>query len=324
MMRYIASLFIVYFFLACGSSDSPRLTVDETATTNDKTLGTWILSTSGFDNTNATQGSANYILGNLANRNIKHIDQLVSFELLGDNSYRIAYEEGLMEFITKAVSEGIRVNLLINDKELFNKDNYEDSMKKVETIIDFNNRLVSTNGTRILGIKFRVDLERSTGWIQSHSEAIYNSLYFLFQAKAKIAREGAGMLVSVDVDDSWESGSYSISFNYKDKTFTQHILDTVDYITVLSFGREVGEVMSKIEEELLYCRDEQLTNRIVPALAVSPIVNLSDSFYGLQDSTLFWSTLYALQREVEGDLRIPMIMIENFEYFDQIPPIPAN
>ncbi|MBN2824416.1 MAG: hypothetical protein JXQ76_03750 [Campylobacterales bacterium] len=326
MIRYITSLFIVYFFLACGSSDSPYLTTGDDAATKDKTLGTWILSTSGFDNinTNSTQNSTNYILANLANRNIKHIDQLVSFVLLEDDSYQIANEDGLMEFIAMAIDEGIRVNLLINDKELFNKDNYEDSMKKVETIIDFNNNLISTKGKNILGIKFRVDLERSNGWAKSHSEAIYNYLYFLYQARAKIKREGSSMLVSVDVDDAWESGSYSISFNHKDKTFTQHILDTVDYITVLSFSRDVGGVMSKIEDELQYCKDEQLTNRIVPALAVSPIVNLSDSFYGLQDTTLFWSTLNALQREVEDDLRVPMIMIENFEYFDHIPPVPAN
>jgi len=323
MKRYIASLFIVFFFAACGGSDSPYLTTADEQVKG-KTLGTWILTTSSFENSNATQSSPSYIFANLANRNIKHIDQLISFERLTDNSYQIANEEGLMDFIVQASKEGVRANLLINDAEFFTKSNYDESMKKVETIMDFNNLLRSNYATKLLGIKFRVDIERSKGWAISRSDTLYNGLYFLYQAKSKIDREGSKLLLSIDVDDAWESGSYSLSYNHNDKTFTEHLLDTVDYITVLSFSRDVGGVMSKIEDELQYCKDEQLTNRIVPALAVSPILNASDSFYGLSDTTLFWNTLNGLQKELENDLRVPMIMIESFEYFDQIPPVPAN
>jgi len=321
MVRYIVSILIVFFLASCGSSDSSRLdTTDEVV--NGKTLGTWILSTSSFDDVNTSQ---NVVFANLANRGIKHIDQLISFELLMDNSYRVANEDKLMDFIEVARNEGIRVNLLINDRELFNGVNYEDSMKKVETIIDFNNNLALAKGVKILGIKFRVDLERSAGWAQSSGDAVYNYLYFLYQAKAKIAREGASLLISVDVDDAWDSGSYAVSFNHKDKNFTYHIIDIVDYITVLSFSREVGGVMALIEDELQYLREEQLTYRIVPSLAISPIENSSDTFYGVNDGgTLFWATLNALQKELESDIRVPMIMIENFGYFDQIPPVPAN
>lgn len=323
MKRYIASLFIVYFLVACGGSDSPYLTTAQEQVRG-KTLGTWILTTSSFENSNATQSSPSYIFANLANRNIKHIDQLISFEHLTDNSYQIANEEELMDFIAQASKEGIRANLLINDTEFFTQSNYEESMKKVETIMDFNNLLISIHATKLIGIKFRVDMERSQGWATNRHDTLYNTLYFLYQAKTKIEREGSTLFLSVDVDDAWESGSYSLSYNHNDKTFTEHLLDTVTYITVLSFSRDVGGVMSKIEDELQYCKDEQLTNRIVPALAVSPILNAGDSFYGLRDSTLFWNTLNQLQKEVEDDLRVPMIMIESFEYFDQIPPVPAS
>jgi hypothetical protein len=323
MVRYLASIFIALVLVSCGGSDSPSLESSD-ETTSGKTVGTWILSTATYADGNSSTTSTSYVFANLANRGIKHIDQLVSFELLDDYSYQIADEDALMEFIAKAIDEGIRVNLLINDREFANGENYEESMKKIETIIDFNQNLAENKYVTLLGIKLRVDLERSNGWVQSNHDALYNYLYFLYQAKAKIAREGSSMLLSVDVDDAWDSGSYSISFNHKDKNFTHHIIDIVDYITVLSFSREAGGVMSKISGELQYLKDEQLTNRVVPALAVSPIINTNNTFYGLEDTSLFWTTLSQLQTMVADDKRIPMIMIENFEYLDQIPPVPAN
>lgn len=324
MVRYIASIFLVFVLLSCGGSDSPSLSTTEDGVVNGKTLGTWILTTQTYDDTNGTVYTSNYTFANLANRNIKHIDQLISFEQLADKSYRIANEEGLMSFIQTAVNEGVRVNLLINDADFCNEANYEASMSKIESIIDFNTNLYSNTSTALLGIKLRVNLERSTGWALNAANATYNYLNFLFQAKATIAREGSNMLLSVDVDDAWDSGSYSISFNRKDKNLTYHIIDIVDYITVLSFSQDVGGVMALIDDEMMYLRDEQLTNRLVPALAVSPIQNRADTFYGLSDTTLFWSMLNSLQLELQDDLRVPMIMIENFEYFDQIPPVPAN
>ncbi|MEA2028392.1 MAG: hypothetical protein U9N49_05405, partial [Campylobacterota bacterium] len=254
---------------------------------------------------------------------VTHIDQLVSFEILSDNSYRIANEDRLVEFVTMAIDEGIRVNLLINDKDFMYKANYEESMSKIETLMDFNENLVESKAVKLLGIKLRVDLERSTGWVINQHDAVYDYLYFLFQVDKLLEREESKLLLSVDVHDAWDSGDYAISFNTKDKNFTYHIIDIVDYITVLSFSRSAGAVMEKIDGELEYLRDEQLANRIVPSLAVSPLSNPGDSFYGLADTTHFWITLNELQELVADDIRVPMIMIESFEYFDQIPPVPV-
>jgi len=321
MIRIILSFVIAFLLVSCGETNSPRLGLSDEDTSTQKTVGTWILSTSSYDDVTV---DPNYILGNLANRGITHIDQLVSFELLADNSYRIANEDRLVEFVTMAIDEGIRVNLLINDNDFMYRGNYEESMSKIETLMDFNNNLVATKAIKLLGIKLRVDLERSTGWALNQHDAVYNYLYFLFQVDKLLEREKSNLLLSVDVDDVWDSGDYAISFNTKDKNFTYHIIDIVDYITVLSFSRSAGAVMEKIDGELEYLRDEQLANRIVPSLAVSPLSNANDSFYGVADTTHFWITLNELQELVADDIRVPMIMIDSFDYFDQIPPVPAS
>jgi len=321
MIQYLASFVLLFFLASCGGSNSSAL--DATGqSVEGKPLGTWILTTSSFDDPDNV--TSEYILGNLASRGIKYIDQLVTFELLSDNSYQIANEDYLIDFIEKANAEGIHVNLLINDQELFNISNYEDTMKKVETILDLNSNLYSIYSINLLGIKFRVDLERSQSWIAGHHDATYNYLYFLYQINLLLEREGSSLLISADVDHAWDSGEYAISFNNKDKNLVYHIIDIVDYVTVLSFSRSAGGVMEKIEDELQYLKDEQLANRVVPVLAVSPIDNLYESFYGIEDSTYFWDTLDELQYLVADEIGVPIIMIEHFEYFDQIPPVPAN
>ena len=127
MIRYIASIFVAFFFVACGDSNSSRLDSTQEAPTG-KRLGAWLLDTSSYENNDTAQ--RNYIFANLANRSIKHIDQAVAFELQDDNSYKIAHEDNLIDFIATAIGEGIRVNLLINQQELFANNSYEEAMKK--------------------------------------------------------------------------------------------------------------------------------------------------------------------------------------------------
>ncbi len=319
MIKYFLSFLLGVFFLAsCGSSDPIKLS-DEALVGTTRPLGVWIKSTKTFDSNLST----NQTFGALSSRGIKHIDQLITMQQNSDKSYSIINESLLADFISSAYSEGIRVNLFLEGNDLFNGDNHKDTLSKLETIIDFNNNLAVTTGLSILGVKYRVDLEHSTGWANSHQNATYNYLYYLLKAKALLEREGSTFKISVDTNSAWSSSNYTISFNKKDKALSSHIIDIVDYITILSFSRDGDDIYSIISNELQYIKDEQLTYRLAPSMAISPLVDATTSFYGM-DSTIFWRELDKLQGWIAEDKRVAMIMIEDFDYLDQIPSIPAN
>ena len=319
MIKYFVSFLLGIFFLAsCGSSDPIKLS-DKALEGTKRPLGVWIKSTKTFDgNFSTTQTFAT-----LARIEIKHIDQLITMEQNQDKSYSIVNEALLSDFIYKAYTEGMSVNLFLEGTNLFNKDNHKDTLSKLEAIVDFNKNLILTKGVSILGIKYRVDLERSTAWANSHQDATYNYLYYLVKAKALLDRESPTLKISVDTNSAWSSSNYTISFNGKDKSLSSHIIDIADYITILSFSRDGNDIYSIISNELQYIKDEQLTYRLVPSMAISPLEDTTTSFYGL-DSTVFWSELNKLQDWIAEDKRVAMIMIEDFEYLDQIPPVPAN
>jgi len=319
MIKYLVSFLLgVFFLVSCGSSDPIKLS-DEALAGTTRPLGVWIKSTKTFDgNFSTTQTFAT-----LTRIEIKHIDQLIIMEQNQDKSYRIVNEALLSDFIYTAYSEGISVNLFLDGSNLFNKDNHKDTLSKLETIIDFNKNLVTTKGVSILGIKYRVDLERSTDWANSHQDATYNYLYYLLKAKALLDRESPTLKLSVDTNSAWSSSNYTISFNGKDKVLSSHIIDIANYITILSFSRDGNDIYSIISNELQYIKDEQLTYRLVPSMAISPLEDTTTSFHGV-DSTIFWRELDKLQDWIAEDKRVAMIMIEDFDYLDQIPPVPAN
>jgi len=319
-MKYIIALFISLFYISCSTSSSDRIET-ELPQESGKPLGTWVLNSNNLnDNSSKSQ-----FFANCSSRGIKHIDQSIDMELLDDGSYRVIDESGLVDFIVEVFQEGMSFNILINDANAFNGVNHQDSLKKLEAIIDFNNELTSLIGIGVLGVKYRVDLENSTGWAESHHQATYDYLYYLFQVKEKIKRENANLLLSVDASAGWDSASYAISFNTKDKKFIYHIIDIVDYVTLFSFARDESSIYSAISNELRYVRDKQKTNCIVPSLAVSPQLNESNTFYGIDDNgESFWNTLNGFQDVVEDDMRVPLIMIENYHHFDQIPAVVPN
>jgi hypothetical protein len=319
-MKYIIALFISLFYISCSTSSSDYIETNLPQESG-KPLGTWVLNSNNLDD----NSSKSQFFANCSSRGIKHIDQSIDMQLLDNGSYEIIDKSSLVDFIIEVYKEGMTFNVLINDPDAFNKTNYEDSFRKLETIIDFNTELTSLIGIGVLGVKYRVDLASSTGWAKSHHQATYDYLYYLFQAKEKIKRENATLLLSVDASAGWDSSSYAISFNTKDKKFIYHIIDIVDYVTLFSFGRDEASIYSAISDELRYVRDKQKTNCIVPSLAVSPQLNESDTFYGIDDNgASFWETLNGFQDVVEDDMRVPLIMIENYHHFDQIPAVRPN
>jgi hypothetical protein len=319
MIKYFISFLLGLFFLAsCGSSDPIKLS-DKALEGTKRPLGVWIKNTKTFDSNLST----NQIFGALSSRGIKHIDQLITMSQNEDKSYSIINESLLLDFISKAYNEGIRVNLFLEGNNLFNKDNHKDTLSKLETIIDFNKKLMLIKGYSILGVKYRVDLEKSTDWAKSHYNATYNYLYYLLKAKTLLEREDVNFKISVDANSAWSSSNYIISFNGKEKSLSSHIIDIVDYITILSFSRDGDVIYSMISNELQYIKDKQLTYRLAPSMAISPLADATNSFYNL-DSTIFWNELDKLQERIAEDKRVAMIMIEDFDYLEQIPPVPAN
>ncbi|SHO81702.1 hypothetical protein MNB_SV-15-1248 [hydrothermal vent metagenome] len=320
MIKHFLSFLLVIFFIAsCGSSNPIKLT-DKTLEGTKRPLGVWIKSTRTFDSNLST----NQTFGTLSSRGIKHIDQLIRMQQNEDKSFSIINESLLADFIYTAYSEGVTVNLFLEGNNLFNENNHKDTLSKLESIIDFNRNLYISKGITIFGIKYRVDLEQSTDWANNKESAIYNYLYYLKKAKTLLERENSTIKISVDTNSAWASSNYIISFDREEKSFSSHIIDIVDYITILSFSRSGDVTYSMISDELQYVRDEQFTYRVVPAMAVSPLLNSTTSFYGV-DSTIFWRELDKLQEWVSQDKRVGMlIMIEDFDYLDQIPPIPAK
>lgn len=319
-MKYIIALFISLFFISCSTSSNSPIMV-ETSTDFGKPLGTWVLNSQNIDE----NSSKSQFFANCSSRGIKHIDQLIDIKLLENGSYSIVNESNLTNFIIEVYKEGMTLNILINEANAFNEANHKDSFSKLETIIDFNKRLISSIGVGVLGVKYRVDFTNSKGWAESHHQATYNYLYYIFQAKEKIKRENSKLLLSVDASSGWDSSSYAISFNTKDKKLINHIIDIVDYVTLFSFARDESSIYSAISEELRYVRDEQKIDCIVPSLSVSPQLDKGDTFYGVDDDgASFWHTLNTLQEVVKDDIRIPLIMIENYHHFDQIPPVIPN
>jgi len=319
-MKYIIALFISLFYISCSTS-SNTIIETEVPQESGKPLGTWILNSQNIDD----NSSKSQFFANCSSRGIRHIDQTIDIKLLENGSYEIENESNLTNFIIEVYKEGMTFNILVNDADAFNGDKHLDSLKKLESIIDFNNRLISSIGVGVLGVKYRVDLTSSTGWEENKHQATYDYLYYLIRAKDKIKREGANLLLSVDASAGWDSSSYSISFNTKEKKFIYHIIDIVDYVTLFSFGKDEESIYSAISDELRYVRDEQKRECIVPSLAVSPQQNITDTFYDVDDNGVsFWNTLNGFQEVIKDDIRVPMIMIENYHHFDQIPPVKPN
>ena len=125
-------------------------------------------------------------------------------------TYSVQNAEALEKLVIDAGRQGISVNALRGDKEMFFEENHDRALEELALIIKFQRKLPAE--TRLAGIKYDVEPYLSTAWKaggETRRKVMLDYLVFLEKAEGLLEREASGLNLSVDVPFWWDKPDLS-------------------------------------------------------------------------------------------------------------------
>ncbi len=312
MIRYLSVVLLMLPMAVCQSAEKsqPR-------------LGMWSWSQSSF----ATDSARKEMLDFCQREGILHIDQHVSIKRKG-KTYAVQNAEALSKLVMDAGRQGISVNALRGEKEMFFEENHHRALEELAAVVKFRRELPAK--ARLAGIKYDVEPYLSTAWKaggETRRKVMLDYLVFLKKAEGLLDEEATDLNLSVDVPFWWDKPDLAIIFNGHNKLFIHHIQDVVDWLGIMSYRRESADVLRLVDTELSYARQIGKPESVSPGLDTIEIKGKEHwiSFWGTPPET-FRTTLAELRQELSGNPEVRLIMLHHYRslvvYLEETPDEP--
>lgn len=267
-------------------------------------LGMWAWKQSHFDTVEAQDAMLIFC----AAEGISHIDQHI-----GIKNGVVQNAKAAKQLVIKASKHSVTVNFLRGDHKMFFEKNHVRTLEDLKVIIEFNKQLPS--GAKLAGVKFDVELYLTPEWkVGGKQREKLQRDYLVFLQLASKQLKGTGLELSVDVPFWWDKPMYEIDFNGHNKPFAQHIQDSVDWISIMSYRREPQLVLQLVQGELAYAQQSGKLAAVAPGLETIKISG-KEAFvsFGNLPPEQFRKALAELRKELASNQHIRCIMLHDYE-----------
>lgn len=166
-----------------------------------------------------------------------------------DARYVLQEAEKLRPFLKAAQAHGLRVHALGGDQEDTFAANHPKVLARVDAFLAFNQQ--SPPDGRFAGLHLDVEPHALRSWKTANDEEKTSLLTQMVELHAKVAaklrKEAPGTLYGVDIvfwlDKTMPDGTpvYPVTFQGITKDPTQHLLDLVDHVGIMSYRNKAEE-----------------------------------------------------------------------------------
>ncbi len=222
-------------------------------------------------------------------------------------TYTIRLPEELARLIREATKRGIAVEALDGAKDMALAENHEESLNKLDVLIDFNQSL--PEGERFVAIHYDIEpyiLQQWKAAGESRLVVMQDLLDYYTKARKKLDERGSKMMLAADIPMWYDAktdpkDNCVLEFNGQTKNLHQHIQDICDYVGIMSYRTSAlgpNSVSQHIESELAYA--EKINKKVCCALET---IELKDTpqitFYDSKPDAL-WKEVNLLQTKYKN------------------------
>lgn len=246
--------------------------------------GMWVWATESYQ----TGAERSHLIKFCQDHQFNHLDVHFRDEQEGGR-VELTDQKELAELAKLAGKENVSISALRGSQTMFFETNHARTLRELEAIIEFNNRL--PQGSRLKGIKYDVEPQTLNEWRQGGPvrEKIMRD-YLLCLGKIHKALEHSGtkssrMDLTVDVPFWWDKEDLAIEFDGHKKLFSQHVQDLTDSVTLMSYRRDPEVVKEIVKHWGEYAA--KIDKKVLPSLLHSRARDPAESaisFYGLPTS----------------------------------------
>jgi hypothetical protein len=280
-----------------------------------KGIGMWVWSESAFSTDEARQKLIRFCVAH----QISHLDVHVK-PANREEKPIVASLDAFKALVLSAGQHHITIAALRGSPGMFFPENHGEALSELRAIIAFSRTLPA--GSAFKGIKYDVEPYRTKEWKakgDSRQVVIDGYLSFLRKARDLLLMEAPHLWLAADTPFWWDKDELMTEFEGKTKRLSEHVQDLTDYITIMSYRRNVSVVISSVENERRYAKEIQKV--IFPSLETVRLKQDPEiSFWGLTREE-FWDVVPQLLKIAETDPAIGGVMIHCYrsliEKFDQ-------
>lgn len=272
-------------------------------------LGVWSWSQEDL----MTESARTRMLNFCRDQGITQIDQHVSIRP-GSDGPSIQNASQLTSLIVQASKQGISVSGLRGDRKMFFADQHDERISELKALIQFNRNLPS--GVSLEGIKYDVEPYLTDQWKeggQRREQVMHDYLQCLTEMRRYLSLNNSKLQLSVDVPFWWDEDEHALQYDGVRKTFTQHIQDRTDSISIMSYRRSAKDVLRLAEQEFRYARNRPRSVAI--GLSFNPELGEESvtTFHG-HSVSLFRETLQDLKTALNGNSAARIIMLHDYKH----------
>ncbi len=271
-----------------------------------KGTGMWVWSEKAFSTKEERQKLVQFCV----KYHINHLDIHIRFT--PDNGIpSVKNGENIRDLILLAGESNITTAALRGNPKMFFSDNQERTLRELGAIIAFSKTLPEGNLFR--GVTFDVEPYLTKEWKakgESQRTVMLDYLTCLSRARSLLNKEASHLWLAVDTPFWWDKNELALEFRGAKKRFSEHVQDVADFIVIMSYRRNTGEIFSLVENERRYAR--QIGKVIFISLETSHL--LKDdyiSFWGLPPQEL-WEVVPRLLEATRADRAIGGVMIHSY------------
>ncbi len=257
--------------------------------------GMWVWSADAYKTTE----QQTRLLKFCRDQHFNHLDVHVRTDEQADR-VRLTDEAAMAELLKRAAEAKVSVSALRGSQKMFFEENYPRTLRELQAIIDFNNRLPA--GARFAGLKYDVEPQTLAEWRNGGSireKIMRDYLRCLARIKETLehgAPTGSRMQLSADIPFWWGKEELRIDYQGQTRPFSHHVQDLTDSVTLMSYRRDSKLVKQLVENERAYA--VRLGKTVLPSLLHSKSANPAESslsFYGLPTAEYL-----RVRQELEG------------------------
>ena len=219
--------------------------------------------------------------------------------------------EAVEDLVSQARRRRISTTAVRGSPRMFLARNGERTLAELRAIIAFNRALPT--GRSLKGVTYDVEPYLADEWkagAASRRAVMLEYLDALRKARSLLRAQAPGLRLAVDIPFWWDRDDLRIGFRGREKRFSEHVQDATDYVVLMSYRRQPGQVLATAENEMRYARR---TNKVVfLALETNPLLRDGDiSFSGLPPRA-FWNVVTPLLEVARTDGAIGGLMIHSY------------
>jgi hypothetical protein len=268
-----------------------------------KALGMWVWSKSSFSTEEARQKLVLFCI----DHNIDHLDIHVEVSSDGENTV-VQDAAALKDLILLAGHHNITTAALRGSPKMFFSENHDQTLLELRAIIAFQETLPTDSLFK--GIKYDVEPYRTKAWKEKGSSletVILDYLTLLNRARSLLREKAPGLWLTVDMPFWWDKDEFVVEFEGGRKRLSEHVQDVTDFTVIMSYRRDVRQVLDCVENERNYA--SRINKVIFPALETVELEKDRHISFWESTSQEFWDVVPQLQEAAEKDPAMGGVML---------------